>query len=373
MVFVLPGLIAGGSERIVSGLANHWASIGGKVSIVTFEPPGTEPYYPIDERVELVQLGVQATARPLLVSMWQVARRIHALRNALKRIRPDVVVSFLTKINVVSVAAAAGLDIPVIVSERNNPEAQRFNAVWNWARKKAYPHAFGLITMTEGAGRFFPAHMRKRSWVIPNPVRLPEEWTPQRGGNNLVAVGRLVDQKGFDLLLEAFSRIAPSFPHWTLTIRGEGPLRKELEELRDKLDLAERVRMPGVTERPGIWVETADIFVLSSRYEGWGIVLLEAMAAGLPVVSFNCEWGPSDMITDGIDGLLVPALDVDALADALEKLMGDAELRERLAREAVRSAAKFAPDRINELWREAVQTAIDGGNTKAPSGGVRAT
>ncbi|MXN67426.1 glycosyltransferase [Stappia sp. GBMRC 2046] len=248
----------------------------------------------------------------------------------------------------------------MIVSERNNPEAQRFNAVWDWARTKAYPHAFGLVTMTEGARRFFPLYMRKRSWVIPNPVRLPGEWSPQRGNNNLIAVGRLVDQKGFDLLLEAFSKVARSFPDWTLTIWGEGPLRSELEARRDELGLGERVRMPGVTERPTIWIETADIFVLSSRYEGWGIVLLEAMAAGLPVVSFNCEWGPSDMVTDGVDGLLVPPLDVDALADALAKLMGDKTLRVRLAQSAARSAAKFAPDRINELWREAVQTAIDG-------------
>ncbi len=368
IAFVLPGLSAGGSERVVSTLANNWAGKSGDVAIITFEPPGTVPYYRLDSRVELLQLGISAIPSPRWRAFLQIGKRVNALRQTFKRLKPKVIVSFLTKTNVMSILGAARLNIPVIISERNNPEVQRFNSVWNWARAKTYPHAFGLVTMTDGARQFFPPHMRKRSWVIPNPVNLPNDWMSRRGKYIISAVGRLVNQKGFDLLLEAFGQIAPRFPQWTLTIWGEGDNRTELVALRDQLGLRDRVRLPGVTERPGIWIETADMFVLSSRYEGWGIVLLEAMAAGLPVVSFDCEWGPREMITDSVDGLLVPALDVNGLADALAKLMADEGLRKTLGARAAQSAAAFTLGRISARWREVVQEAVDAGGSSPLTG-----
>lgn len=123
-----------------------------------------------------------------------------------------------------------------------------------------------------------------------------------------------------------------------------------LERKRKSLGLEGRVEFPGVTSKPGLWVETADVFVLSSRYEGWGIVLLEAMAAGLPVVSFNCKWGPAAMITHRVDGLLVPAEDVDALAADLKSVMSDEDLCERLGKHAAESALRYAPENILAQW-----------------------
>ncbi|GEC33384.1 hypothetical protein EFR01_35550 [Sinorhizobium fredii] len=166
----------------------------------------------------------------------------------------------------------------------------------------------------------------------------------------MAAVGRLTHQKGFDLLLDAFSRIADAHPEWRLVIWGEGDERLSLEALRDALGLQKRVDMPGITERPGLWIETADAFVLSSRYEGWGIVLLEAMAAGLPVVSFECDWGPRVMITHQSDGILVPREDVEALAKALDRILGDRALREQLGASAAASAQRYMPDQILTEW-----------------------
>ena len=150
--------------------------------------------------------------------------------------------------------------------------------------------------MTEGARDFFPKDVQARTWIIPNPVDLPAEWRERRGSQLLVAVGRLETVKGFDLLLQAFSSIAPSFPDWNLVIWGEGRERAALEQLRNRLGLQNRVELPGVTEQPGMWIETADVFVLSSHYEGWPNALIEAMASGLPVVSYDCQWGPREMI-----------------------------------------------------------------------------
>src|SRR3546814_16985490 len=122
----------------------------------------------------------------------------------------------------------------------------------------------------------------------------------------MAAVGRLVSQKGFDRLLDAFSRIATDHPDWTLVIWGEGPDRAALEEQRRRLGLDGRVEMPGVSKQPGGWIEQSDLFILSSRFEGWGLVLGEAMAAGLTVISFDCEWGPAEMIEQEKSGILVP-------------------------------------------------------------------
>jgi glycosyltransferase involved in cell wall biosynthesis len=167
-----------------------------------------------------------------------------------------------------------------------------------------------------------------------------------------------VPQKGFDLLLKAFAKTRQDFPQWRLVIWGEGSDRAELEAERDRLGLQDCVEMPGITSRPGIWVETADAFVLSSRYEGWGIVLLEAMAAGIPVLSFDCQWGPREMVDDGRDGLLVENGSVDALAAGLIRLLGDEELRARLGKAAAASAARFTPQNVMRDWDQVIYAAL---------------
>ena len=141
-------------------------------------------------------------------------------------------------------------------------------------------------------------------------------------------------------------------------IWGEGPERARLERRRDELGLGGSVSLPGVTERPGLWIETAGVFVLSSRYEGWGNVLSEAMAAGLPVVSFDCQFGPSDMITNEEDGLLVPNGDINALSAALSRLFNDEALCKRLGEAAAISARRFTREHVMAGWGQVVQSAL---------------
>jgi glycosyltransferase involved in cell wall biosynthesis len=275
---------------------------------------------------------------------------VRALRQALRTAAPDLVISFLAKINVLTVLASRGLAIPVVVSERNNPERQRFRGTWSWLRQRLYGTAWCVVTPSRGVLASFPPKIRARGRVIPNPIDLAPAAMPRRGAGRLVAVGRLVHQKGFDLLLRAFAEIAPDHPEWTLTIWGEGEQRVALEALCARLGLAGRVQLPGLTARPGQWVEEADIFVLSSRYESFGNVITEAMVAGLPVVAFDCPWGPGDILRDSEDGLLVPAEDVGALAAAMRRLIVDADLRRRLAEAAAHNVRRFARDAIVAQW-----------------------
>jgi glycosyltransferase involved in cell wall biosynthesis len=361
IALVISALGAGGAERVIIGLANAWAARGWQVTLITFEPPGTCPYYEVDPRVDLCQLGVASVARPMWRAVLQGARRVRALRQALRIAAPDVAISFLAKINVLTVLATRGLGLTVIVSERNNPDRQRFRATWRWLRARLYGVAYCVVTPSRGVLASFPEPIRARGRVIPNPVDLASPRRRTAATRRLVAVGRLVHQKGFDLLLRAFAKIAPEHPEWTLTIWGEGDERAALEALCVRLGVAGQVRMPGLTERPGQWVEDAEVFVLSSRYESFGNVITEAMVAGLPVVTFDCPFGPGDIIRDGEDGLLVPPEDVDALAASMAGLIADPELRRRLGEAGARNVRRFERETIVAQWDALLQEAVAAG------------
>ncbi|WP_420847927.1 glycosyltransferase family 4 protein [Nitratireductor luteus] len=361
---VLPSLNPGGSERVMTLLANHLAERNWRISIVTLEGSEKDSYYATHPAVEIIRLGLQTARNNWIRALWLTANRIFCLRRTFLNQRSHLVISFLTRTNILSVMAASGTGIPVVVSERNNPELQEFGFIWSWLRRQLYPRAFGLVTITKGAMDFFPPKERPRTWVIPNPVALPADLPDRRGNKTLAAVGRLVPQKGFDLLLEAFARIASVHDEWQLMIWGEGPERSNLIAQRDALGLGTRVLFPGVSERPCQWIESADVFVLSSRYEGWGNVLAEAMAAGLPVVSFNCRHGPAEIITPDKDGLLVPNGDIGALSNSLSLVLGNEALRRRLGKAATRSARRFAIDIVISSWDEIVHCALQANRGK---------
>ncbi|RVA36170.1 glycosyltransferase family 4 protein, partial [Mesorhizobium sp. M7D.F.Ca.US.004.03.1.1] len=170
VLIVLPGLGAGGTEHVVNVLANQWAARGWLVTLVTFEAPGPPPYYHFDPAVRIVRLGLPQVKRSRTRAIVAGVRRIFLLRRTLKILAPDVTLSFLTRTNVMSLAASRGLGLNVVVSERNNPALQDVGPIWRFLRAKLYPFAFGLVTMTNGALNYFSPAMRRRSWVIPNPV-----------------------------------------------------------------------------------------------------------------------------------------------------------------------------------------------------------
>lgn len=350
IMLVLPSLGAGGCERIVAYLAEHWSAAGRQIIIVSFDAPSYVPYYKLPEAVTQVRLDLPARARPLVRALQRTGERVGALRRTLHIHRPDVVISFLTKMNVMMLQAARGTGIPVIVSERNNPYLQSFGPLWSWARARTYPQAYSLTAMTRGAAAYYPEKQRPRTRIIPNPVSLPPGCTPRGEDLELAAVGRLVRQKRFDRLLDAFALIANDVPGWRLVIWGEGPERAALEAQRDALGLRGRVSLPGISREPCGWLRTAEAFVLSSEYEGWGNVLAEAMSAGLPVVSFDCDFGPSEMITHGHDGLLVENGSVPALAGALRDLLTDPARRAALGDAASATAQRFRIDEIAAQW-----------------------
>jgi glycosyltransferase involved in cell wall biosynthesis len=334
-------------------LASHWAERGWDVCLITLSARGERPFFDLSPSVMLIPLGLHRSSHRPWEGILNNVRRVRSLRKAIRASRPDVVISFVDQVNVLTLLATVGTRIPVIVEEHADPHEQYLGRPWRFLRGIAYRRATFVVALTQTSLDYFPPTIRRRGRVIPNPVVAPPppstaERRAQHG--RVVAMGRLSHEKGFDLLLTAFAMVAETFPDWSLEIWGEGPLRADLELQAIRLAIDERVRLPGVTTDPFEVFSTASLFVLSSRHEGFSNVLCEAMAAGVAVVSFDCPSGPREIIEPDVDGVLVPPNDVAALAGAMSHLMQDDEARWKMSDRAIGVRQRFSLESVVAEW-----------------------
>ena len=354
LTLVIGGLRCGGAERVLSSLANGWRRDGHTVTLVTLQGGRESPFFPLDPGVSLTPLGVSRPSRHVLDAVATNVRCVRALRAAFRQSRPDVIVSFLTAANVLSLLAAAGLPAPVIVSERTHPALCPLPGVWRWLRKRIYPRARAVVVQTDRVAAWFPGWMRSRVVVIPNPVARPNHSGARKAGPEgrgaVLGVGRLTREKGFDLLIRAFAEATRPHDGWDLVVAGDGPERQALAGLAASCGVADRVRLIGRQADIRHTYAAADIFALPSRFEGFPNALLEAMAAGLPAVAADCLAGPREIICNERNGLLVKTENVKALALALSRLITDASLRQRLGAEAARVVDTYDAEAIRQRW-----------------------
>ncbi|MDX1015845.1 glycosyltransferase [Sinorhizobium medicae] len=357
IAFVLSGLGAGGAEKIVNLIAHHRNAKSDVVHVLALNANSPKSYFPYNDAIKVEPLGGSTIALPRIARTMQ---RLSRLRHRLVALKPDLVISFLTKVNVLVGLAAHGLNTPIIMSERNNFTSQDTHLLWRLAQPVAVKSAARLIMQTQDAFQCLPLRLRGKAEIIPNPVTLPPNVARVPGqGTRLVAVGRLERQKGFDLLLEAFSFVAPSVPTAQLTIFGDGSQRRALEHLAQDLGIGDNVKMPGITKFPLEWVGAGDIFVLSSRFEGFPNVLLEAMTAGLPSIAFDCPWGPSEILSSPNAGLLVPSADVRMLGEAILSLITDPALRNKLSTcGSAAASARYATSSVLQQWDNVIARAV---------------
>lgn len=355
LLFCIHSLTAGGAERVLGALANRFAEED-EVHLLTLRGPGRD-HYRLDGRITRHTLSKDLSGEATVPPWTALAR----LRGVIRAVGPDAMVSFMCRMNLLCLAARAGLGTPVVVSIRNDMRRWRVSPLLRLMMRLGYPRAEGVAVQTESVAawaRDFVAPPRIR--VIPNPVSPAIPDHAGSGGERveILAMGRLVAQKGFDVLLRALARLDDTVPPWRLTIHGEGEARAGLTTLAGELGLAGRVRLPGVTDEPFEAFRTSDLFVLPSRFEGFPNVLLEAMACGLPVVAADCMSGPREMIADGTDGLLVPPEDPEALAGVLRAVLVDPPLRARLGAAARRVRERYGLEAVAAEWRTVIDQAV---------------
>jgi glycosyltransferase involved in cell wall biosynthesis len=341
ILLVIGSLGAGGAERVAVTLVNAWAERGDSVTLVSTYSGRGECFYPLSNKIRLVYLAdLVGTQKKTL---WAYPKRLAALRKLFRESGADVIVSFLLHVNVAAIAASLGIGVPIIVSEHSNPLTSVRSSKLRWMARILYPRASALTVLTEGVVEPVKSSNPglRRVVVMPNPI--PEELIQIRRADldtarkRLIAVGRLLSLKQFDMLIEMFASLAADFPQWDLCIWGDGPQRSDLETLVREYGLEDRVMLAGSTQR--IWNEMsqAHVFALTSRFEGLPMAMMEAMAIGLPCVAFDCPSGPKELTRDGKDGLLVPPGDKARFIQELRHVMSDATLRVSLGERAAES------------------------------------
>jgi glycosyltransferase involved in cell wall biosynthesis len=365
ITLVISTLSSGGAERVSVLLAKGLIDRGHQVTIVTFSDKSTD-FYQLPPKTSRLALGIMSNSSNIIEGLISNFQRISILKEAIDSTNPDVVISFLRITNIITLLACKNAKYPVIVTEHNDPKVFSYGKFWETLRRWTYPQSSMVVSVSKGVDdSLYPLSANKRA-VIYNPIiileqnqsdRLPESIDFNK--NWIVSMGRLTQQKGFDLLLQAFQKIASRYPDWQLLIMGQGELRAELETLKNDLGLLDKAIFTGALSNPFAVLKQAKFFVMASRNEGFPMAHGEALACGLPVIATDCPSGPREMIRHEIDGILVPNQDVSALASAMEILMSDEQKRQRLAAQAPEVIQRFSLNKIIAEWETLIQKSIE--------------
>jgi GalNAc-alpha-(1->4)-GalNAc-alpha-(1->3)-diNAcBac-PP-undecaprenol alpha-1,4-N-acetyl-D-galactosaminyltransferase len=369
IALLVHSLDGGGAERVVADLANTWAEAGVDVHLITLGN-GDSDRYEVDPRVHRVALGLVAESR----SVWQALRnnwsRARAVRQALRDCGAEVAVSFVDRMNVITLWAARRLkNVAVVACERTDFRYHQVGKFWDWQRRRTYPRARILVVQTDevaAAAREWLPNVQVE--VIPNAV--PESATPRiRDGSEktITWIGRMSAEKGVDDLIRAFHLIASELPNWTLLLVGDGPERLAIESLVQELQLENQVEFSGWQRELESSYERTSLFVLPSKYEGFPNVLLECMARGIPPISFDCPSGPRAIIRNETDGLLVPASDVEKLGATILRLATDSSRIQELSQQASQVRLRFGRDVVLQRWEQVLRAASSSASSSSAS------
>ena len=369
IVYCTPALyMAGGVERVLTLKANYMADVlGYDITIILTEGKDKPLFYPLSKKIKVINLDIDFEAlwtcsffKKIFVYLQKQRIFKKRLTEELIRLKADITVSLLRReinfINDIQDGSRKIGELHVNRANYRNFEAGDTNIV---KRLFAKYWMHNLVSHLKRLDRFVVlTEEDKVSWtelsnveVIPDPLAFDIDQVSPLTNKRVIAVGRYVYQKGFDLLLHAWKLIEQQHPDWELAIYGMGE-RTPYEQLIDKLQIdRNRCHLNGST--PDIKAEylNSSLFVFSSRFEGFGMVLIEAMACGLPVVSFDCPCGPKDIVRHNEVGLLVPSGNIDSLAEAMHQMMSDNIFRQQMAAAAIINAKRFQLDGIALRWK----------------------
>jgi glycosyltransferase involved in cell wall biosynthesis len=343
IAFFLGSLARGGAERVISNLSQDYARNGWITEICLLLSYKIQ--YPLDESTDVIDFSGSTTFRTLRIPYW-----LKAIRQFVKVEKPDYIIAFTARINLLVILACIGLDTRIIISERNDPRFDGRGRLVDFLTNLLYPKAQCLVFQTKKAQDYFSERIKKKSCIIPNPIYvscLASEIKKKK----IVTVGRLTPQKNQKILIAAFAKILSAYKDYQLEIFGDGELRSELIAYSEELGIQDSVIFNGVVPNIHERISDAEIFVLSSDYEGLSNALLEAMMMGLACISTRCA-GADEYITDGENGLLIPIGNEEALIMALKKLLDNANYRGQIGRNAALSVKNVDLSIILREWKK---------------------
>lgn len=352
LCFVLSSLRAGGAERVVSILANSFDTKDSfDVTIITVNE--AMPFYKLSNTIQLISLDIKHDKNPIRNS----SIRIRKLIKAFGKVKPSIIISFSSTTSCEAIVAAKYKRIPIIISERANPKVILKSFYWKIFRRLTFPFANHLVCQTTPSLEFY--NWVKNKSIIANPVDFTKI-DVQKKEKIILAIGSLIYRKGFDMLIDAFIKTQgdKSTEQWNLIILGEGVERANLEQQIRNSGFKNKIKLKGNVSDPTEFYSKASIFALSSRSEGLPNVLLEAISFGLPSVSFNCEFGPFEILDGGNIGLLVKNGDVNELSENLKLLMNDSVLRSVLSKKAFIKAKYYTTEKITEDWCRVIHNVL---------------
>ena len=359
LLFWIPALggRGGGAERVLSIVASGLAKRGHEVLVASADAPPTPSFYAFDPAVKRVRLGSRPRASWHPVALLRLRSRLHSFR-------PDVAIGFMFA-GYATLAAAVGSNVPVIASEHTAFDHYRKRALQARLLRRMAPHFAAITIPSERVRIGYPEVVADRMTVISNPLAIEGSGhgrADHGSRRRLLAVGNLRPEKGHSVLIKAFARIARDHPDWDLKIVGEGPLKSVLDQAIRDSGLAGRAEISGAVADIQAEYRQADLFVMPSAYESFGLATAEALAAGVPAVGFADCPGTNELIRDGINGLLIGGSDrTQALADGLNRLMNSPSLLQEFADRAPGTVAEYATEGIVTRWEELLQSVVPAG------------
>lgn len=347
IVFIIGSMRKGGAERVISILSNNYADLGWNVDIITLLDSKID--YKLNLKINIINMSNNKRKNILQLPFW-----IINLRRYIKQNKPDKIVSFIGRINIVTLIATLGLNCDVFISERNDPKTEGRDIITKALTYILYPLANKTIFQTNHVKKQFTKKIQEKSIVIANPIIIEMEAKAIRN-KKIVNVGRLIEQKNQMLLIDSFKEISEKNKEYELHIYGSGRLKKTLERRIDELKISSKVFLHGAVENVHDKISDAEIFVLSSNYEGLSNALLEAMMMGIPCISTSCA-GSTEAIVNGENGILIPIGSKTHLVEALEKLISNPDCLKQLGIKSKETSQRYKNSEIFKIWRSIIES-----------------
>lgn len=376
IAYCIPSLDhSGGMERVLSIKANYLADrLGYDISIIITDDKDTKPYFPLSEKIRVIQLDVNIDdlwQHPIWKRLYLYKKKMRLYKKRLIRclnnLQPDITISLLRReINFLCDIQDGSVKVGEIHFGRYKYRGANFSFLpgfvnqwitnrWMAQLDKKVQQLDKFVVLTHEDATYWKG--LSNLTVIPNPITIEQGIYSDCTSRQVIAVGRYTYQKGFDLLIPAWKIVNKKHHDWTLNIYGGGN-KDYLQQIIDNLGLSSTLKLNGPVSQIREKYQQSSIFVLSSRFEGLPLVLMEAMSCGLPPVSFTCPCGPKDIIHDGEDGILCENGNIESLAVGICQLIEDEQLRKEMGRKAAQNIQKFTIDRIMQQWDQLFQDLV---------------